>query len=110
MVSPTAMTISRMALRVSTGPEGPPVPMAYFLSLRRRPPPGLVRPLLWVDRGRFLTTSNERSSRTQGYGEASPMSGEIPVAYQSRDQTITEAIEAGVDQDDRGDRGSGTDR
>jgi hypothetical protein len=47
VVSSTAMTIRRMALRVSTEPKGPPVPMAYFLSLRSTPPPGLARRLLW---------------------------------------------------------------
>ena len=44
MASPTATTTSRMALRVSTDPEGPPVPIRFFLSLRRRSLPGLVRP------------------------------------------------------------------
>jgi len=74
VVSPTAMTISRMASKISTEPWGPPIPMAYFLSLRRTPPPGLARPLLWVDRQRrrnpcsAAPTPNQRSSRTQRYG------------------------------------------
>ena len=94
--SPTAMTISRMALRVSTEPEGPPVPMAYFLSVRRWPPPGWVRPLLRVGRGRLVSTSSERSSRTQGYGGRPRRAGRSPSPMSRRDQAITEAIEAGV--------------
>ena len=105
MVSPTAMTISRMALRASTEPEGPPVPMAYFLSLRRRPPAGFgaTAPLGGSGNGSCLEPMSARPGR-RVTGEASPTRGRSPVAYRSREQAITEAIEAGVE---RGSRRSG---